>query len=67
MKLVKKLVSAILAAALVASLGGSALACTTVAVGKNASADGSVLVSHTCDGWYDHRGYRQPQRHDGHR
>ncbi len=55
MKLVKKLVSAILAAALVVSLGGSALACTTVAVGKDASADGSVLVSHTCDGWYDHR------------
>jgi dipeptidase len=29
--------------------------CTSVMVGKKASADGSVLVSYTCDGWYDHR------------
>lgn len=55
MKHLKKLVSVLLAAAVVASLGGSALACTTVAVGRDASADGSVLVAHTCDGWYDHR------------
>jgi dipeptidase len=24
-------------------------------VGKDASVDGSVMVTHTCDGWYDHR------------
>ncbi len=27
--------------------------CTVVAVGKNASVDGSVMTTHTCDGWYD--------------
>lgn len=32
-----------------------ALACTTFAVGKDASEDGSIMVAHTCDGWYDHR------------
>lgn len=27
-------------------------ACTSIMVGKNASADGSVMTSHTCDSWY---------------
>ncbi|NLB89927.1 MAG: peptidase C69 [Clostridiales bacterium] len=31
------------------------LACSPIAVGKDASVDGSVMVAHTCDGWYDHR------------
>lgn len=26
--------------------------CTSIMVGKNASADGSVMTSHTCDSWY---------------
>ena len=27
-------------------------ACTSIMVGKNASTDGSVMTSHTCDSWY---------------
>ena len=27
-------------------------ACTSIMVGKKASADGSVMTSHTCDSWY---------------
>ncbi len=33
----------------------SALACTPMAAGKDATVDGSVIVAHTCDGWYDNR------------
>jgi len=29
--------------------------CTAVMVGKDASVDGSVMTTHTCDGWYDNR------------
>lgn len=28
------------------------MSCTSIVVGKNASADGSVITSHTCDSWY---------------
>ena len=28
------------------------LSCTSIMVGKRASADGSVITSHTCDSWY---------------
>lgn len=28
------------------------MSCTSIMVGKNASADGSVMTSHTCDSWY---------------
>ncbi|MFZ2330953.1 MAG: C69 family dipeptidase, partial [Atribacterota bacterium] len=31
------------------------MACTSVPVGKDASVDGSVMTTHTCDGWYDAR------------
>lgn len=30
-------------------------ACTSIPVSKGASADGSVMTAHTCDGWYDAR------------
>ncbi len=29
--------------------------CTMIVVGKDASVDGSVMTTHTCDGWYDAR------------
>jgi len=29
--------------------------CTSIIVGKDASVDGSVMTTHTCDGWYDNR------------
>jgi len=45
----------VLGMALCLTMAGAALACTSVMVGKKATADGSVLVSYTCDGWYDHR------------
>ena len=32
--------------------GMDRLACTSIMVGKNASTDGSVITSHTCDSWY---------------
>lgn len=28
------------------------MSCTSIVVGKNASANGSVITSHTCDSWY---------------
>jgi dipeptidase len=36
-------------------VASSAFACTVMMVGKNATVDGSVMTTHTCDGWYDHR------------
>ena len=35
-------------------------ACTSVPVSKGASADGSVMTAHTCDGWYDARTFVVP-------
>ena len=32
--------------------GMARMSCTSIMVGKNASTDGSVITSHTCDSWY---------------
>lgn len=42
--------------------GASALACTSIMVGKLASADGSVMTSHTCDSWYRTWMTMEPER-----
>lgn len=51
-----KLKSVILSLALLVTMPLSADidkdACTSIMVGKKASADGSVITSHTCDSWY---------------
>ncbi|PIE54566.1 MAG: peptidase C69 [Dethiosulfovibrio peptidovorans] len=36
-------------------VAGGAMACTAMMVGKGATVDGSSMVSHTADGWYDQR------------
>lgn len=46
--------------ALAVGLAGAALACTSIPVSKGATADGSVMTAHTCDGWYDARTWVVP-------
>lgn len=41
--------------AVVCASAAPALACTSIVVGKNASVDGSVMTTHTCDGRYEFR------------
>ena len=44
-----------LAALLLVVLASASCACTVVMAGKKATVNGEVLVSYTCDGWYDNR------------
>lgn len=55
MKRIRKCFIMFIAILMVVSTFTSAYACTSMGVGKDASVDGSVMVTHTCDGWYDHR------------
>ena len=55
MKRFKKCMVMFLTVLVFLSTATSAYACTSMGVGKDASADGSVMITHTCDGWYDHR------------
>lgn len=54
MKRFKKLICLIVAVATLSS-AMMANACTTIAVGKDASVDGSTMIAHSVDGWYDER------------
>lgn len=54
MKRLKKLVCLLIAAATLSS-AVVANACTTIAAGKDATVDGSTMVAHSVDGWYDER------------
>ena len=54
MKHMKKLICTVLVLTMLSS-AFSAMACTVMAAGKDATADGSTMVTHTCDGQYDHR------------
>ena len=51
----KALHKTLLAAGALACMAASAAACTSMGAGCKATADGSVLVSHTVDDWYDQR------------
>lgn len=55
MKRIRKCFVMFIAILMFVSTLTSAYACTSMGVGKDASVDGSVMVTHTCDGWYDHR------------
>ncbi len=48
------------AIAAVILLAAPIMACTSIPVSKSASADGSVMTAHTCDGWYDARTWVVP-------
>ena len=52
----KKILTITLAVLMVVLMGFTAVnACTSIMVGKDASTDGSVMTTHTCDGNYDAR------------
>lgn len=60
MRTKSKYTGLLLAIVMVIASAFPAFACTSVPVSKGASADGSVMTAHTCDGWYDARTYVVP-------
>ena len=48
----RSLILPLLMIAAAASAQNASDACTSIMVGREASADGSVMTSHTCDSWY---------------
>ncbi len=56
-----KLTMTVLAALVVVLIAASPfMACTSICVDKAATADGSIMTAHTCDGWYDARTWVVP-------
>ena len=55
MKTMRRILCLVMAIVMLSTAAIAANACTTVAVGKDASADGSTMVAHSVDGWYDER------------
>lgn len=55
MKRFRNFIIVLVTVVMVMSTITTAFACTSMGIGKDASVDGSVMVTHTCDGWYDQR------------
>lgn len=55
MKRFRNCIIVLITVLMVMSTISTAYACTSMGIGKDASVDGSVMVTHTCDGWYDNR------------
>ena len=55
MKIMRRMLCLVMAIVMLSTAAFAANACTTIAVGKDASADGSTMVAHSVDGWYDER------------
>ncbi|MDY3213012.1 C69 family dipeptidase, partial [Pyramidobacter sp.] len=51
----KRISATLFAGAALIAAASASVACTPMGVGPKATADGSILVAHTCDSWYDAR------------